>query len=33
VPERKSGGEKISGELPRLVEKIVSTVLDLNVIK
>jgi electron transfer flavoprotein beta subunit len=33
VPERKSGGEKISGELPQLVEKIVSTVLDLNVIK
>ncbi|MGA2508226.1 MAG: electron transfer flavoprotein subunit beta/FixA family protein [Chitinispirillaceae bacterium] len=33
VPERKSGGEKISGELPRLVEKIVSTIADLNVIK
>jgi electron transfer flavoprotein beta subunit len=33
VPERKSGGEKISGELPQLVEKIVSTVLELNVIK
>lgn len=33
VPVRKSGGEKISCEVPQLVEKAVSTVLDLNVIK
>jgi electron transfer flavoprotein beta subunit len=33
VPERKSGGEKISGEVPEVVGKIVSSVLDLNVIK
>ena len=33
VPERKTGGEKISGEVPVLVEKAVSTILELNVIK
>jgi electron transfer flavoprotein alpha/beta subunit len=33
VPQRKTGGEKISGEIPFLVEKAVSTVLELNVIK
>jgi electron transfer flavoprotein beta subunit len=33
VPARKSSGEKISGEVPELVGKIVSSVLDLNVIK
>lgn len=33
VPERKTGGEKISGEVSELVEKITSTVLELNVIK
>lgn len=33
VPERKSGGEKISGEVPDLVNKIKSAVLDLNVIR
>jgi electron transfer flavoprotein beta subunit len=33
VPERKTGGEKISGEVPVLVEKIASTVIDLGVIK
>jgi electron transfer flavoprotein beta subunit len=33
VPERKTGGEKISGEVPVLVEKITSTVIDLGVIK
>jgi electron transfer flavoprotein beta subunit len=33
VPERKSGGEKMSGEVPQLVDKIVKTVLELNVIK
>jgi electron transfer flavoprotein beta subunit len=33
VPERKTGGEKISGEVPVLVEKITSTILDLGVIK
>ncbi len=33
VPERKSGGEKVSGEVPQLVDKIVATVLELNVIK
>jgi electron transfer flavoprotein beta subunit len=33
VPERRGGGEKISGELPQLVEKTVATVLELNVIK
>jgi electron transfer flavoprotein beta subunit len=33
VPERKSGGEKITGEVPELVAKIVSTVKELNVIK
>jgi len=33
VPERKTGGEKISGEVPVLVEKAVATILELNVIK
>ncbi|MBD3314446.1 MAG: electron transfer flavoprotein subunit beta [Chitinivibrionales bacterium] len=33
VPERKSGGEKITGELPELVDKIKTTILDLGVIK
>jgi electron transfer flavoprotein beta subunit len=33
VPERKSGGEKVSGEVPELVERIKTTVLDLGVIK
>lgn len=33
VPERKTGGEKVSGEVPFLVDKISSTILDLGVIK
>jgi electron transfer flavoprotein beta subunit len=33
VPERKTGGEKVSGEVAVLVEKIASTVIDLGVIK
>lgn len=33
VPERKSGGEKVTGEVPTLVEKITSTILDLGIIK
>jgi len=33
VPEKKSGGEKITGEVPELVAKIKSTILDLEVIK
>lgn len=33
VPERKTGGEKITGEVPVLVDKITSTILDLGVIK
>jgi electron transfer flavoprotein beta subunit len=33
VPEKKSGGEKISGEVPELVAKIKSTILELEVIK
>jgi electron transfer flavoprotein beta subunit len=33
VPERKTGGEKINGDVPELVEKIVSTITELNVIK
>jgi electron transfer flavoprotein beta subunit len=33
VPVRKSGGEKVSGEVSTLVTKIVSTVKELNVIK
>lgn len=33
VPERKTGGEKISGEVPVLVDKITSTIIDLGVIK
>jgi electron transfer flavoprotein beta subunit len=33
VPVRKCGGEKISGEVTELVGKIVSAVLDLNIVK
>ncbi len=33
VPEKKTGGEKISGEVPELVEKVTAAVLDLNIIK
>jgi electron transfer flavoprotein beta subunit len=33
VPERKTGGEKVSGEIPVLVEKMVATITELNVIK
>jgi electron transfer flavoprotein beta subunit len=33
VPERKTSGEKISGEVPALVEKLVATITELNVIK
>lgn len=33
VPEKKTGGEKISGEVPELVEKIKSTIIDLEIIK
>jgi len=33
VPERKSGGEKISGETPELVAKIKSTILAMEIIK
>ncbi|MCU0608918.1 MAG: electron transfer flavoprotein subunit beta/FixA family protein [Chitinispirillaceae bacterium] len=33
VPERKTGGEKISGETDVLVGRIVSTVLEMNIIK
>lgn len=33
VPTRRTGGEKISGETPDLVEKIKSAILELNVIK
>ncbi|MDG5816251.1 electron transfer flavoprotein subunit beta/FixA family protein [Chitinispirillales bacterium ANBcel5] len=33
VPERKSGGEKIEGEVPDLVDKLQSTILDLGIVK
>jgi len=33
VPERKTGGEKMSGEVPDLVTKIKSTILELEIIK
>jgi electron transfer flavoprotein beta subunit len=33
VPLRKTGGEKVSGETPDLVNKIKSTILDLGVIR
>jgi electron transfer flavoprotein beta subunit len=33
IPEKKTGGVKVYGELPELVEKIKSTVLDLGFIK
>jgi len=33
VPERKAGGEKVVGELPDLVQKIVTTITELNIVK
>jgi electron transfer flavoprotein beta subunit len=33
TPERKTNGQKISGEIPVLVQKLKSTILDLHVIK
>lgn len=33
VPERKSGGEKVSGEVEELVKKIKTTIMELGVIK
>lgn len=33
VPERKAGGEKVIGEIPELVKKIVTSISELNVIK
>jgi electron transfer flavoprotein beta subunit len=33
VPQRKAGGEKLAGEVPVLVEKLVSAIKELNVIK
>ena len=33
VPERKTGGEKVSGDVTELVAKLKSTILDLEVIK
>jgi electron transfer flavoprotein beta subunit len=33
VPERKAGGEKISGEIPDLVQKIVASISGLNIVK
>jgi electron transfer flavoprotein beta subunit len=33
VPERKTGGEKVTGELPELVAKMKATISDLGVIK
>ena len=33
TPEKRTGGEKISGEIPELVEKISSTIFDLKLIK
>lgn len=33
VPERKTGGEKFEGEVPDLVERLKSTILDLGVVK
>lgn len=33
IPEKKTGGEKVSGEVPDLVAKIKSTILQLEVIK
>lgn len=33
VPERKTGGEKVSGEMPVLVEKLKDTIIGLGVIK
>lgn len=33
VPEKKTGGEKVTGEIPELVEKITSTIIGLGVVK
>lgn len=33
VPERKAGGEKVTGELPDLVQKIITTITELNIVK
>lgn len=33
VPERKAGGEKVSGEVPDLVQKIVASIAELNIVK
>jgi electron transfer flavoprotein beta subunit len=33
VPEKKSGGEKLTGEIPDIVSKITATVLEMNIIK
>jgi electron transfer flavoprotein beta subunit len=33
VPERKAGGEKLTGEVPDMVAKLKTTILDLGVIK
>ena len=33
APEKRTGGEKITGEIPELVEKISSTILELKLIK
>lgn len=33
VPEKKTGGEKVSGELPDLVARIKTTILDLGIVK
>ncbi|MBD3239804.1 MAG: electron transfer flavoprotein subunit beta [Chitinivibrionales bacterium] len=33
VPERKTGGEKVSGEVPELVSKLKSAIVDLGVMK
>ena len=33
VPERKTGGEKVSGEVPEMVEKCKATILDLDIVK
>jgi electron transfer flavoprotein beta subunit len=33
VPERKTGGEKIAAEVPEMVEKLKSTILDLDIVK
>jgi len=33
ISEKRTGGEKISGEIPELVEKLTSTILELKLIK